>query len=100
MTPINPSTNKVDQSFLPISLKPSSSRFPISYADGVWDVVDSGSDLSSLTGNTGQFDQHAINELFSGQIKELLRSIAEIWDYIQGQPEHVDFSDDFGVDFN
>lgn len=99
--PINPSTNKVDQSYLPLSLKPSSpSRFPISYSDGIWDIVDSGSELSILTGKTGQFDQHTINELFGSNINEIFSSISEIWDYIQGSATHNDFTDDFTEDFD
>ena len=68
-TPVNPSTDKVEQSFLPISLKPSSpSRFPIVYADGVWDVAYDGSALRQLTGCVGQFDQHTLNEALAQAI--------------------------------
>ena len=99
--PVNPSTEKVEQSFLPISIKPSApSRFPISYSDNIWDVVNIESTLSGLTGNAGQFDQHTLNELFANQIYALLQSVGEIWDYIQGQPTHNDFTDDFSGDFD
>lgn len=99
--PVNPSTQKVEQSFLPLSLKPSApNRFPISYADNIWDVVNEGS-LSSLTEALGQFDQHTINELLAYHIVLLQQATDLIWRLIDGQPiEHHDFSDDFSYDFD
>lgn len=100
-TPINPSTEKVEQSFLPISIKPSSpSRFPIAYADNLWDVVNGNTPLSSLTGNTGQFDQHTVNDIVATQLVYLLQQVASLWDYVQGSAEHNDFSGDFSGDFD
>lgn len=96
-TPVNPNTEKVEQSFLPISLKPSSARFPISYADNIWDVADIGSTLSALTGGTGQYDQHTLNELFAYTIVSLMQTLELIWRGIgeDPQPGNSDFSSDF-----
>ena len=59
-------TDKVDQTSLGLSLKPSnSSEFPTAYADNIWDIVADGSKLSELLENIGSFDQHTINELFA-----------------------------------
>lgn len=99
-TPVNPSTEKVEQSFLPISLKPSSSRFPIAYADNVWDVAGVGSSLSALTEGTGQYDQHTLNELFAYTIAGLIQTLDLIWKQIGGDtPAQGDFSSDFSADF-
>ena len=99
-TPVNPSTEKVEQSFLPISLKPSSSRFPISYADNIWDVANIGSTLAALTGSTGQYDQHTINELFAQFIVQISQVLEIVWRGIGGDtPAQGDFSSDFSADF-
>lgn len=58
-----PDTTKVSQNTIPASLTASNpNEFPIVYGDDIWDVVGSGSSLASLIGNTGQYDQHSINE--------------------------------------
>lgn len=100
--PVNPSTEKVEQSFLPISLKPSSARFPISYADAIWDIANIGSTLSALTQGTGQFDQHTINELFAQLIVSIQQTLELIWREIGGdEPIPTgDFSSDFSSDFS
>lgn len=99
-TPVNPSTEKVEQSFLPISLKPSSARFPISYADNIWDVVTAGQTLASLLGQPGQYDQHTINEALA----QLIQGVTELyWQLINGgnPPDtHHDFTEDFTDDFD
>ena len=100
--PINPSTDKVRQVYYPLSLKPSNDEeFPISYADNIWDVVGAGSTMAALAGNTGQYDQHTINELLANAITAISQALELIWHEINGQPvEHSDFSDDFSSDFN
>lgn len=99
-TPVNPSTEKVEQSFLPISLKPSSARFPISYADNIWDVVTEGQTLAAMLGQAGQYDQHTINE----QLAQYIYNVSELlWGLINGgnPPDtHHDFTDDFTDDFD
>lgn len=99
-TPVNPSTEKVEQSFLPISLKPSSARFPIAYADNIWDVVTEGQTLAAMLGQAGQYDQHTINE----QLAQYIYNVSELlWGLINGgnPPDtHHDFTDDFTDDFD
>lgn len=101
-TPVNPSTEKVRQVYYPLSLKPSNDEeFPLSYADNIWDVVRIGSTLSALTKNTGQFDQHTLNELFAQLLVEITEAIEVIWQQIDPDPPtHDDFTDDFTSDFN
>ena len=102
-TPINPSTDKVEQSFFPISLKPSSpTTFPIAYADNVWDVVTELQQLAPLAEATGQFDQHTINELLAAKLLQIAQQGLEVvWLPISGEPtEHHDFTDDFTDDFD
>lgn len=98
--PINPSTDKVEQSFLPISLKPSSIRFPISYADCIWDLVTAGQTLAAILGQPGQYTQHDINEAFA----LLINNVTDLfWQLINGgEPAdtHNDFTDDFTDDFD
>ena len=88
-TPVNPATDKVEQQFLPISLKPSSpSRFPIVYADNAWDVIRGDSPLLPLSGATGQFDQHTLNELLALAIGQQADSIE--WETIGATPPAPD----------
>ena len=91
ITPVNNSTTKVQQSNLPLSVKPSApSRFPINYADNTWDIAAAETALAELTEVTGTYDQHSLNELFAQLILSLLP-----------QPStHQDFTDDFTDDFN
>ena len=86
ITPINDSTQKVVQSTFPFSFAPSApSRFPINYAENQWDIAAAETALAELAGQTGTYDQHAINELFACLILSLLP-----------QPStQYDFSDDF-----
>ena len=91
ITPVNDSTAKVQQSNLPLSVKPSApSRFPIGYADNQWDIAAAESALAELAGAAATYDQHSLNELFARLILSLLP-----------QPStHSDFSDDFSDDFD
>lgn len=100
--PINPSTEKIRQVFYPLSLKPSNDEeFPISYADNIWDVANIGSTLAALTGSTGQYDQHTLNELFAYTIAGLIQTLDLIWKQIGGDtPAQGDFSSDFSADFD
>lgn len=100
--PVNPSTDKVRQSYFPLSLRPSNEdEFPIAYGDNLWDVVPSGSPIAALAGNTGQFDQHSINELMARSIILLQQFTNSVWLPISGQYDHpADFSDDFANDFD
>ena len=100
-TPINPSTDKVRQASLMLSLKPSDDEmFPIAYADNIWDVANIGSTLAALTGSTGQYDQHTINELFAQFIVQISQVLEIVWRGIGGDtPAQGDFSSDFSADF-
>lgn len=61
-----PDTTKVSQNTIPASLTASNpNEFPIVYGDDIWDVVAGGSSLATLIGNTGQYDQHSINEVLA-----------------------------------
>lgn len=42
--------------------------YPIAYDDNVWDNVFEGSELASILGGSGQFDQHVINETLAEKI--------------------------------
>jgi hypothetical protein len=87
MEPIKPNTNKVSQTSLGLSFSSSSpDDFPIVYADNVWDVVNSGTNLAELLENIGQFDQHTINELFARIL-------------IEGIGADTSFNNDFNNDF-
>lgn len=90
ITPVSENTTKVQQSNLPVSIKPMSpSLFPINYADNAWDIAAAETALAELAGQTGTYDQHSLNELFAQLILSLLP-----------QPStHHDFSDDFSSDF-
>jgi len=90
MEPIKNDTNKVSQSSLGLSLAPSNpNEFPIVYADNVWDVVNSETNLAELLENIGQFDQHTINELFA-------RILIEGGIGGSGTSFNNDFNNDFG----
>lgn len=87
--PISESTTKVQQSNLPISIKPSApSRFPINYADNQWDIAAAETALAALAGQTGTFDQHSLNELFARVLWLILHP-----------PVVGDFNNDFNDDF-
>ena len=88
LIPKSESTTKVYQNTLGLSVAPSNpDEFPIVYADNVWDVVNSGTNLSELLENIGQFDQHTINELFA---RILIEGIGA------GTSFNNDFNNDFG----
>lgn len=90
MEPIKNDTNKVSQNSLGLSFTPSNpNEFPIAYADNVWDIVNSETNLSELLENIGQFDQHTINELFAKILIEHGMGGA-------GTSFNSDFNNDFG----
>ena len=63
-----PDTTKVPQNTVPVSLTVSNpSEFPLVYAENTWDIVtNDDTSLKSLLVNTGQYDQHTINETLAG----------------------------------
>ena len=62
-------TNKVVQSTVPVSMKPSSTDdFPLVYSEDIWDVVANNSNLKNIVGNYGQYDQHSINESLASSV--------------------------------
>lgn len=93
MNPIKPGTDKVRINLIPLTLQSSNpGDYPFAYVDNLWDVVQEGSSLGVLTEAIGQFDQHAINELFAMLIIQLQQLIPP--------PEtHVEFTDEFTEEF-
>ena len=76
MNPINPNTEKVEQSFFPLSLKPSSpTSFPIAYSDDIRDVVRSNTSLVGIVGSVGQYTQRGINEMLGRSIADIIESL-------------------------
>lgn len=98
--PHNTSTERVEQAGFGLSLMPSSpKRFPIAYADNIWDIVEAGQTLEALLGQPGQYDQHYINE----RLAQYIYNVNELlWGLINGgvPPAHHDFTDDFTDDFD
>lgn len=90
ITPKSENTTKTSQEYLGVSLRPSDpNSFPIVYADDVWDIAVSETNLAELLGNIGQFDQHTINELFA-------RILIEGGTGGAGTSFNNDFNNDFG----
>lgn len=59
--------NKVVQSTVPVSMKPSSTDdFPLVYSEDIWDVAADGSNLAELMDGYGQYSQSDINEALAG----------------------------------
>lgn len=76
MNPINPNTTKVEQSFFPLSLKPSSpTSFPLAYSDNVWDIVRENTSMFSIAGQIGQYTQHDVNEMIGQYIAGIVESL-------------------------
>lgn len=63
-----PDTTKVDQNTVPASLTVSNPyEYPLVYCENIWDIVtNNDTSLKNLLVNTGQYDQHTINETLAG----------------------------------
>lgn len=57
------STTPNTKSKLGLTLAPAAGTYPIAYTDDTWDIVtNADTALKARLGNTGQYDQHTINE--------------------------------------
>lgn len=74
--PINPNDTKVEQSFFPLSLKPSSpTTFPLAYSDNIWDMVRQNTALFTISGQIGQYTQHDINEMIGQYVVQIVENL-------------------------
>ncbi len=66
------SIEKVPQVGFTLSLKSANqAEYPLVYQSDAWDVVESNSKLKDVLGDSGQFDQHTINEAVGDALGQL-----------------------------
>ena len=62
-TPKKQSTTKSPVSSMGLTFESGNTAdYPIAYSDNVWDIAVANTQLALKLGNSGQFDQHTINE--------------------------------------
>ena len=62
-TPKKETTEKTSQFGFGLTFKSANpADYPVTYQDDVWDVVQPDSNLNTVMGEPGQYDQHTINE--------------------------------------
>ena len=65
-------TDKVNMTGLGLTLHSANPlRYPIIYNDDAWDIVSDGTKMNDLTGSSGSYTQHEINEILANHAKDV-----------------------------
>lgn len=69
---ITNTTDKVNMIGLGLTLHSANpSRYPIIHNDDAWDIVSDGTKMNDLTGSSGSYTRHEINEILANHAKDI-----------------------------